>query len=398
MRILYLAQLVPYPADAGPKIRMYYVLRYLAAAGHQVTLLAFHRPDDTPEAIAHLTQYCYEVKTVLMPRSRLLDGLGLLRSVVTGRPFLIARDHVAAMYQAIHDLTGRDTFDIIHADQLWMAPYALAASQFSRHRPRTVLDQHNAVYLIPRRLAAQNRNPLVRAFLRWEERKMAAYEVKSCAQFDGLAWVTDDDKVALEAVFGRELGGLTIPICVDPASRPVIPRQPQANRITFMGGLHWPPNREGVLWFARHVWPQVTAQFPKARLTIIGKNPPAGLPTHQVEVTGYVTDPLPYLAETAVFIVPLHAGGGMRVKILDAWSWGLPIVSTTIGAEGLHYRHNHNLLVADTAPDFAQAIAQLLANPAQQEALGRSGRDTVETHYDWQKIYPLWENVLSGGA
>lgn len=396
MRILYLAQLVPYPADAGPKIRMYYGLRYLAAAGHQVTLLAFRRPDDTPEAINHLAPYCQEIQTVLMPRSRWLDGLGLARSLLANQPFLIARDHVPAMYRAIHDLTGRETFDVIHADQLWMAPYALAAKQFSHQRPRTVLDQHNAVYLIPKRMAAQASNPLFKAFLALEARKMARYEVNTCAQFDSLAWVSEEDRAALAAVSGREEKGQVIPICVDTASRPVIARRPNPQRITFMGGLHWPPNREGISWFAQQVWPQVAAQFPETVLTIIGKNPPAGLPNNQVEVTGYVPDPLPYLAETAVFIVPLHAGGGMRVKILDAWSYGLPIVSTTIGAEGLRYQHNHNLLIADTAESFAGAVVRLLQQPTLQAQLGQSGRDTVENYYDWQKIYPAWEGVLHG--
>lgn len=86
----------------------------------------------------------------------------------------------------------------------------------------------------------------------------------------------------------------------------------------------------------------------------------------------------------------------MRVKILDAWSYGLPIVSTTIGAEGLRYQHNHNLLIADTAESFAGAVVRLLQQPTLQAQLGQSGRDTVENYYDWQKIYPAWEGVLHG--
>jgi glycosyltransferase involved in cell wall biosynthesis len=180
-------------------------------------------------------------------------------------------------------------------------------------------------------------------------------------------------------------------------------RQPSARRVTFIGGLHWPPNAEGLLWLVREVWPLVQQQRPDACLTVIGKDPPAELLNPQLkaqfpglEVTGYVDDPLPYLQDTAVSVVPLHAGGGMRVKILEAWGWALPIVSTTIGAEGLAYRHEDNLLIADSAPAFAQAILRLLTDPDTAQRIARSGRQTVEDRYDWHKIYRTWNQVYTG--
>jgi glycosyltransferase involved in cell wall biosynthesis len=140
----------------------------------------------------------------------------------------------------------------------------------------------------------------------------------------------------------------------------------------------------------------VRAELPEAVLTVIGKNPPAGLAGEGVEVTGYVTDLMPYLAETAAFIVPLHAGGGMRVKILDAWSWGLPVVSTTIGAEGIETQHEKNILIADTAPAFAQAVIRVLREPTLAQQLAQGGRQTVIEKYDWQKIYSAWDEVYAG--
>jgi len=133
--------------------------------------------------------------------------------------------------------------------------------------------------------------------------------------------------------------------------------------------------------------------MPDAVLTVIGKNPPAGLDGPGVEVTGYVVDLTPYLAETAAFVVPLHAGGGMRVKILDAWSWGLPIVSTTIGAEGIEVHPGEDILIADTAEAFAQAVIRILKDPTLAQHLARNGRQTVTKDYDWRVVYPLWDNV-----
>jgi glycosyltransferase involved in cell wall biosynthesis len=155
-----------------------------------------------------------------------------------------------------------------------------------------------------------------------------------------------------------------------------------------------------MVWFAKEVWPLVSHATPEAVLTVIGKEPPKelislGEESPGVEVYGYVDDPTPLLQETAAFIVPLHAGGGMRVKIVDAWSWGLPIVSTTIGAEGTAYRDGHNLLIADSAGDFAQAISRLVADQDCATELAAAGRRTVEAKYDWRYVYRAWDQIYS---
>ncbi|MDX1523669.1 MAG: glycosyltransferase family 4 protein, partial [Anaerolineae bacterium] len=336
MRILFLSQVLPYPLDAGPKMRSYYVLRQLSQH-HEVTLLTFVRDTDRPEFVAHLAEFCPHVRTVPMKRSRLKDLNYALKSVVNGNPFLILRDHVPDMVDEIKTLVQQTNFDVIHADQLWMAQYAQAAKKFSP-RSKLILDQHNAVYLIPQRMASDESNRLKRLFLAGESKRLAAYEVQMWREFDHVVWVTAEDQQAVLDLASAAANGrapsTVIPICAAPSQTEPIAPVSTPHRVTFLGGLHWPPNAQGVLWFADEVFPRVKAAAPEAVLTAIGKNPPAGLDREGVEVTGYVDDPKPYLAETAVFIVPLHAGGGMRVKIIDAWSWALPMVSTTIGAEG----------------------------------------------------------------
>jgi glycosyltransferase involved in cell wall biosynthesis len=408
MRILYLSQLVPYPLDAGPKVRSYYVLRHLARAGHDVTLLAFSREGDTPESIHHLRQYCAAIHTIPMPRSRLRDAWHLGRSLLLDQPFLIARDTIAAMHRKARQLVSTERFDAIHADQLWMAQYALAAKSASgrwqvagseRHSPLMTLDQHNATYLIPQRLAESETSPLQKLLLQREAKIMRRYELDVCRQFDHVIWVTAEDRAAV--IDNSQFP--VIPICIDPKTKPPVERVPNPHRITFLGGLHWPPNAAGIRWFTREVWPSVVEQFPTAVLTIIGNNPPpeiANLKSQvsNLQITGYVDDPTPYLQETAVFIVPLHAGGGMRVKILDAWAWGVPIVSTTIGAEGIAYHNGENLLIADDIAQFAEAIIYLMRDPDRASCLSRKGRCTLENCYDWQNEYQAWEAVYRVGS
>ncbi len=409
MRILFLTQVLPYPLDAGPKMRAYFVIRHLAQR-HEVTLLSFVRGNDREENIEHLRQLCRGgVYTVPMRRSRARDALYLMESFATARPFLVIRDGVPEMWGEINRLLAKTRFDVVHADQLSMAQYALwARSRTSGHdsrAPKLVLDQHNAVYAIPERMAASVSNPFMRAFLRLESRKVARYEVTTCCRFDRVVWVTQQD---YEAVRRRlpdptscQLDSTVIPICVAPRETPVIARQEGARRVTFVGGLHYPPNAQGLLWFAEQVFPQVLAQAPDAVLTVIGNRPPKEVLALQsrcsnVQVTGYVEEIAPYLAETAVFIVPLLAGGGMRVKILDAWMWGVPIVSTTIGAEGIEIRPRENILIADTPGDFAQATVHLLQNLDAGRRMAEAGRRWVESHYDWRQVYRMWDSVYAG--
>ena len=169
--------------------------------------------------------------------------------------------------------------------------------------------------------------------------------------------------------------------------------------------MFWPPNVSGVLWFSREVLPRVWAQLPAARFAVVGKNPPAEVRSlaadPRIEVTGYVADPLPYLEGADAFVVPLFSGGGMRVKIVDAWLWGLPIVSTPVGAEGIEMRDGENILLAGDAAAFAAAVVRLLTDEELNRRLRVEGRRWVEEHYAWQVVYrrvdAVYERLLEGG-
>lgn len=404
MNILFLTQVLPYPLDAGPKTRAYYVLRYLAQK-HSVTLVSFVRATDSSAAVAHLAGICSAVHTVPIVRSRLRDVGYLAESLVANQPFIITRDRSAAMRDLLSGLVASTAFDAVHADQLWMAPYAEFVHEQAQRKPLRVLDQHNAVFMIFQRLAQGERNPLKQQLARLEAHKLARYEADLCARFERVAWVTQEDFAAVAAQAQPErpvVNSGVVPICIDPAAQPPVERNPPLRRITFLGGLHYPPNAQGVLWFAEHAFPAVLAQAPDAVLTVIGKEPPAALaglniPAANLDVTGYVDDPQPYLRETAAFIVPLLAGGGMRVKILDAWRWGLPLVSTRVGAEGIVAAQGEDMLLADEPAQFAAEVVRLLHDPALNQRIAAGGRRSVELHYDWRRIYGAWDAVYTAG-
>lgn len=388
-RILFLSQLLPLPLDAGPKTRAYFVLRHLAEAGHDVTLVCFVRASDKEADIRALGRVCRAVETIPLRRSRVRDIRDGMKSLFSDAPFLIVRDEAPAMSGLIRRLLDERSWDAVHADQLWMAPYAVA----NAGAPLRVLDQHNAVFKVPERLATNVRNPLAKALLRREARKLARFERETVERFDRVVWVTEEDRAAFPPHAGSARNDAVIPIAVDPvASQPILRQRPF--RVTFLGGIHWPPNAEAVRWFAGTVWPIVEAAVPDAVFTVIGKGSPGRLRGgSRIDVTGYVQNLEPYLADTAAFVVPLLTGAGMRVKILDAWCWQLPVVSTSIGAEGLRAVHGDNVLIGDQPDAFADHVIRVLRDGREASRIARNGRVTVEALYDWRKVYRAWDSV-----
>jgi glycosyltransferase involved in cell wall biosynthesis len=386
------------------------VLRHLSQR-HQITLVSFVRPDDDEGAVAQLASFCEAVHTVPMERSPLKNASAFLESLVSGRPAIIIRDRLPSMERLLARLVNESPFDAVHADQTSMAQYALFARAAARlpgsRPPGTVLDQHNALYLLVERQSTYESWPWRMVWKR-EARALAAYERGLLREFDQVVTVTDEDKVALLSLAAEaERHDLAakispIPICVDSEGQPPVPRMAGGAQIIHLGTMFWPPNIEGVLWFARQVLPLVWQQVPQARFVVAGKQPPAEVRALAetgnaqgggVEVTGFVDDPRPLLSQSRVFIVPVQAGGGMRVKIVDGWLWGVPIVSTTIGAEGVRVRDGENILLADDPAAFAAAVVRLLGEPALDESMRQAGRAWVETHYDYRRVYGRFDEV-----
>jgi polysaccharide biosynthesis protein PslH len=398
-RILYLTQVLPYPLNTGARVRQYYVLRYLART-HEVTLVSFVRDDDKPEHIAHLKAICHAVYTVPMVRSRWRDGRAILNGLLTEVPVVIARDEISSMQQTLARLLASEAFDVVQADQISMSRYGMMGDHVRR-----VLDLHNAMYLVTERLAVHETNLLKRLMFQREARALAHYEAELCTKYDQVTFVTDEDRKLIEQQITRwhihvpDRRFTTIPICIEPSAKLPIKPVAHPHRITALGVMFWPPNAEGVLWFAQDIWPRIRAQQPQLTFTVVGKNPPDYLAqlhgTHGIEVLGFVSEIEPILAETAVFVVPLRAGGGMRVKILDTWSWGLPIVSTAIGAEGIDIRDGENILIADTPDTFSAAVLRATSETNLNQQLRHNGRRWVEEKYDWKTVYRAWDDVYA---
>ena len=408
MKILFLTQIVPFPPDAGPKVKTWHVLKALIGQGHSVTLVSFVRPEEVPH-ISALQEICEAVHVVPIRRSRLADVWYMIRSYLTTRPFLIERDDLHPMQETVNKLVAGGGFDFIHADQLTMVQFGIrAAAVAPGKKPKVIFDAHNAVWSIVERMQ-ENARWFLKPVLGIEARRVKRYEGELLKTVDHVLAVTDVDRAGLEEAlnFSKTKPGeyvapiKVVPIAVDTQKLQPIRRQPGSKNIVTLGTLHYPPNADGIRWFFNEVFPLIRKRVPDATLTIIGKNPPqdfldlAAREPDTVKVTGYVPELAPYLEQSALMVVPVRAGGGMRVRILEAFSFAMPVVTTTIGLEGIHAQLEKDVIVADAAGDFAERVCELLEHASLQEKLATNGRRLAETKYDWQVVLdamrPIYE-------
>lgn len=392
MQILLLTQILPYPADSGPKIKTLNLLRHLAQR-HDVHLISFVRSQAEEEAAYELLRWCVTVNTVRIWRSLWLDFFNLAEALIRGRSFLIQRDQSDVMRSRIERLLYLQKLDAVHADQLTMGQFAVDLPI-----PLRILDEHNAVWTIVRRAARQEGWGLRRLLAELEWRRLKRYEGELCKAFDRVLVVSEEDRRYLEEAAGGSLPAEVVPITVDTTEFRYVPRPETARHILSLATMFYPPNVEGVSWFARQVFPRIRQEAPDTRLLIVGKGPPAHIRALDgeatgIDVTGYVPDIAPYLEQSAMLVVPLHSASGMRVKILEAFSRGIPVVSTTIGIEGIAARHGEHLLVADDPSDFAQAVLDVLRDPVAACRRAIAARRLVEERYDSRHALDVLDQI-----
>jgi glycosyltransferase involved in cell wall biosynthesis len=267
-----------------------------------------------------------------------------------------------------------------------------------------ILDAHNALWLLYKRLWETMAPGPKKWLLGRDWRLLKQYEGEICRSFGGLLTVSREDKVALQEAAGKPLEATVIPIAIDTDEVVKVRRCAEADHILHIGTMFWPPNIDGILWFLREIFPLIQEKRPQTTLDLVGAKPPPEIMAYSgngagINVTGYVADPTPFYEATGVMVVPLRAGGGMRVKILNALAQGLPIVSTTLGCEGIAVEPGRHLLVADTPEAFAQATLDLLEDKRLASELGDNGRHLIQSTYDYRAacrpLEALYQHAIS---
>jgi glycosyltransferase involved in cell wall biosynthesis len=400
MRILFLTPQYPYPPHKGTTLRNYNIIAGLAQR-HEIDVLSFA---DAPPPASPLDRLCRRVATTARPprptwrraRDTLLSpwpDMGLR---------LWSRDFQRQLAAWLSD----GAYDVVQVEGIELARYALAlphqadrsVNQFLR-----VFDDHNAEYLLQKRLAEAESAArgwtagAVYSSIQW--RKLRRFERRVVCQSDRVVCVSAADAIALQQI-APHLTAHVIPNGVDTEfyrREHVTPLDLPPRSLVFTGTMDFRPNVDAMLWFAAEVLPLLKQLAPDVHVFIVGQRPHARLDVLRADpaitITGAVDDTRPYITGASVTIVPLQTGGGTRLKLLEAFSLQAPIVSTTLGAEGFAVTHNEQLLLADDAAAFARSIEALLTDRVRAQALGAAGRSFAVQQYDWRSIVPMFEVV-----
>jgi glycosyltransferase involved in cell wall biosynthesis len=368
--------------------------------------------------VPELKRVCAQVHTVPIRRSNLRNVYYLLKSQITKRPYLIERDNLGEMRVLVENLLRIQAFDYALADQLTMTQFLIPKRNSKesqpnlRRQPQRIFDAHNAVWTIVERMR-QATSWYLRPVLQLEAQRVKRYEAKLVLEFEHtLAVTTIDKNDLLAAVSEFEPGSeqdsaqkiTVIPIAVDTIKLAPIQRKVGSTNILTLGTLHYPPNADGIRWFITEIFPLITRQIPEATLTILGKNPPQDFlkiaedNPGKISVTGFVPDLTPYMQQASLMVVPVRAGSGMRVRILEALAQAMPIVTTTVGLEGIDAQPGEDVLVSDTPEDFGAAVIQLMRDADLQAKLAQNGRRLAEDSYDWRVVLRKLDQVINTTA
>jgi len=366
-----------HPTRDGLAIRNYFLLAGLAQE-FRVRALAL-----VPAHLRGTGEYPTGVEIEEIPRAGRVTrrAAALAQSALTGQAYPAVLYRSRALSSRLSRWTAGERPAWVVAHSYHVAPAIVGRG------PRAWVDFHNVDSEIWLRMGESAASAAWRALARWQAPRVERMERRILRQASGASCVSERDAHVLAAFGGR--APLVVANGVD-LGRYVFRAEPSSEEmIFFVGDLTWPPNADGIRWFCAEVWPVLRQLRPPARVEILGRGGRASLGRQAVagfSFLGEGDDTRPYWARAAVAVVPLLAGGGTRLKILEAAACGVPVVSTPVGAEGLDFAGGSEILIAQGAEEFARAVAKLLADPDAGRSQATAARRRVEMLYDWREI------------
>lgn len=391
MKILFLSQIVPYPPHGGVLQRGYNIIREIAK-DNDVYLLAFIHPDTLPsqhlvdESKRHLEGICKEVHYFsLWPKKSMLHKyIAFIIGFFYSLPFSVLAHKSSDFKNKITDLVNREGIEIVHIDTVGLSQY----KKYIGDLP-SIVTHHNIESSLMARRSKVESNWFTRYYVAKQSEKLKKYEIdESKKYFINVMMSAADEKELLDMSPGVKTAIVPNGVDVDYFKR-VEGEEEQA--IIYTGGMNMFANKDAVMHLLDDIWPLVKTKIPNIKFYIIGQDPPKELlrlskEEAGIEVLGYVDDIRPYVAKSAIYVVPLRVGGGTRLKVLDALAQGKAIISTSIGCEGIEVTDRENIYIEDSDSEFASSIIELLNNKKRRKILGDNARKLAVDKYAWPSI------------
>jgi sugar transferase (PEP-CTERM/EpsH1 system associated) len=384
LKVLFFSQRFPYPMDTGGKIRTGKLLEKLKDV-LDITLISNMESLKDDPYLDRMRVLCSSFHPVPWKEAKKYSArfyLKLLAAMFSRYPFTVINDYSRDLETKIRNVANAQEFDLLVCD--FLQP-TLNVKNIT-HLP-SLLFQHNVESMIARRHFESAKNPVSRLFWWVQWQKMKRYETETCAKFDGIVAVSEQDKDLLEREFAAK-NVFTIPTGVDTEFFSPNEDAVEKDSLVFTGSMDWLPNEDAILFFAREIIGKIKLQVPGVRLAVVGRNPSRRLVNElkqypEIEVVGWVNDVRPFISKHALYIIPLRIGGGTRIKVYEAMAMGKAVVSTAVGVEGLPVTTDENVVIADDPESFARAVIELLQNRQMRIRIERAAREFVDKNVSW---------------
>lgn len=392
MKLLWVYGDFLHPTTRGGQIRTLETLKRLHSR-HEVHYAGLWNPKN-PEGPLRATEYAshvYPVRHTLAEKTSPAFARDVLRGLFAPLPVAVFRHRSDEMRETVDRLRRDGSFDAVVCDFLSSGPHFSDLSG-------VVLFQHNVEAIIWQRHAENAPTPLHRYYFRMQARRMIEYERTVSKAVKSIVAVSDRDARTMRDLYGVPRVGV-VPTGVDVAYFTPTDELPPTTDLAFIGSMDWMPNVDGILWFVDEVLPRIRKKLPQCSVAVVGRKPAREVTKlaerdRGIRITGTVEDVRPWLWGSKVAVVPLRIGGGTRLKIYEAMAARTPVVSTTIGAEGLGVSPGENILIADAPDALADACIRLISDADERRRLSAAAWEHVSTKHSWDAAAAVFERLL----
>jgi sugar transferase (PEP-CTERM/EpsH1 system associated) len=390
-KMLFVSARPPYPLDTGAKIRSWHILSGLTQA-YEVEVLTFRDPSIDND-------WLREARHLGISRLEMVNNPGLnqevspsqfIKATLKGKPASVLKYCSDEFSSRFKQMTSNG-HELVHFEHVHLVGEAFSLPTGGKW-PLITLDAHNVECQIAARLHEGESFSPRKAALAIHAHNMRRFETRAFEMADLIMAVSPQDAAIISQMTKGQAKTTLVENGVDKNYfTPGDPEEVKPGSMVFVGSMDWLPNVDAMSWFATQVLPFIRRQRPDCSLTIVGRKPHPEVaalhdPDQGMVVTGTVDDVRPYLRQAEVVVTPLRFGGGTRLKILEAFAMEKAVVTTAMGCEGIAYKENEHLLVADDPEGLARACLQVMNNPANRRELGRRGREMVLDNYVWSSI------------
>jgi glycosyltransferase involved in cell wall biosynthesis len=389
IRILQLSKKFPYPLKDGESLAVNYLSKALVEVGCEVTLFAMNTIKHYAE-IEHTPVECNHYhKIYSVEVDNQIKYVDAFLNLFSGDSYHISRFVSKEFNNKLIEILQKEDFDIIQLETLYLTPYIKTIRKYSK--AKIILRSHNIEHEIWERITHNTGIGIKKYYLKYLTGKLKKYEQQHLNDYDFLISVSDRDLDKIRNL-GYKNGAASSPIGLKLDNyqwNKELKNLPFTVRFCFIGAMDWIPNEEGLSWFLDHAWPSMLKEFSHIQLNIAGRNTSEYWKNYNVknvEIHGEVEDAQSFILNNDIMLVPLLSGSGTRVKILESMACGIPVISTSVGCEGIEVTHKEQILIADTPEEFTSAAKSLIEDIDLYNRIKTNARKFVEKNYDYIKI------------